>query len=165
MSEQLKVTEISELLEQRLEGVDLRAEFEEVGRVLQVGDGVIRIYGLYGAAMSELLELDSGVQALVMNLEEDHVGAALLGAGDTVREGDLVRRTGRIASIRVGEGLLGRIVTTLGEPFDGAGSVAGETIEMPLERKAPGVIYRQPVSSPLQTGLKVVDAMIPIGRG
>ena len=165
MSEQLKVTEISELLEQRLEGVDLRAEFEEVGRVLQVGDGVIRIYGLYGAVMSELLELDSGVQALVMNLEEDHVGAALLGAGDTVREGDLVRRTGRIASIRVGEGLLGRIVTTLGEPFDGAGSVAGETIEMPLERKAPGVIYRQPVSSPLQTGLKAVDAMIPIGRG
>lgn len=165
MSEHLKISEISELLEQQLEGIDLRSEFEEVGRVLQVSDGVVRIYGLHRAAMSELLVFDSGMQALVMNLEEDHVGAVLLGAGDAVREGDLVRRTGRIASIRVGEGLLGRIVTALGEPFDGDGAIDGELTEMPLERKAPGVIYRQPVTEPLQTGIKAIDGLIPIGRG
>lgn len=165
MSEHLKISEISELLEQQLEGIDLRADFEEVGRVLQVSDGVVRIYGLHGAAMSELLVFDSGMQALVMNLEEDHVGAVLLGASDAVGEGDLVRRTGRIASIRVGEGLSGRIVTALGEPFDGDGPIAGELIELPIERKAPGVIYRQPVTEPLQTGIKVIDGLIPIGRG
>jgi proton translocating ATP synthase F1 alpha subunit len=136
-----------------------------VGTVLQVSDGVARIYGLNNAQAGELLEFDNGVKAIVMNLEEDNVGAVLLGATDKIKEGFTVKRTKRIASIKVGDGVLGRIINPLGEPLDGKGAIEGELFEMPLERKAPGVIYRQPVNQPLQTGLKAVDAMIPIGRG
>ena len=137
----------------------------EVGTILQVSDGVVRAYGLRNAEAGELLEFDNGMQAIVMNLEEDNVGAVLLGPTDNIEEGDIVKRTGRIASIPVGEGLVGRVVNTLGQPIDGEGTIDGELIDMPLERKAPGVIYRQPVNEPLQTGIKAVDAMIPIGRG
>ena len=136
-----------------------------MGTTLQVSDGVVRIYGLGNAEANELLEFENGMKAVVMNLEEDNVGAVLLGPTDLVKEGDTVRRTGHTASIRVGEALLGRVITPLGEPLDGKGPIEGGTVEMPLERKAPGVIFRQPVSEPLQTGLKAVDAMIPIGRG
>lgn len=165
MSAPIKVSEISKLLEEQLNGIDLHGRFEEVGRVLQVSDGVARIYGLYKAEAGELLEFDNGVKALVMNLEEDNIGAVLLGPTDKIKEGQHVKRTGRIASIRVGEGLLGRVVTPLGDPFDGKGGIEGVLLDMPLERKAPGVIFRQPVSEPLQTGIKAIDAMIPIGRG
>lgn len=161
----IKVNEVSELLEAQLSGINMEAKFEEVGRVLQVGDGVVRIYGLYHAGASELLEFDNGIRAVAMNLEEDHIGAVLLGPSNLIKEGQLVKRTGRIASIPVGEGVLGRVITPLGEPFDGKGRIDGEVIEMPLERKAPGVIFRQPVNEPLQTGIKAIDAMIPIGRG
>ena len=133
--------------------------------MLQVSDGVARIYGLVNAEAGELLEFDSGVKGVVMNLEEDNVGAVLLGPTDQVKEGMPVRRLGRIASINVGEGMVGRVVNPLGEPLDGMGEIKGETFEMPLERKAPGVVYREPVTEPLQTGLKAVDSMIPIGRG
>ncbi len=165
MSENIKASEVSDILRMQLEGIDTKIKFDEVGTVLQVGDGVIRIYGLKNAEANELLEFANGVKAVVMNLEEDNVGAVLLGPTDMVEEGDTVKRTGRIASIRVGEGMLGRVITPLGEPIDGKGEIGGERIELPLERKAPGVIYRQPVNQPLQTGLKAVDAMIPIGRG
>ena len=161
----IKPAEISEVLLSELQGIDLEAQYAEVGTTLQVNDGVVRIYGLGNAEANELLEFENGMKAVVMNLEEDHVGAVLLGPTDLVKEGDTVRRTGHTASIRVGESLLGRVITPLGEPLDGKGPISGETVEMPLERKAPGVIFRQPVSEPLQTGLKAVDAMIPIGRG
>ena len=161
----IKVSEVSEMLKKQLENLDTRLEFEEVGVVLQVSDGVARIYGLSNAESNELLEFEDGMHAVVMNLEEDNVGAVLLGSAEYVKEGFIVRRTGKIASIDVGEGLLGRVIDPLGEPLDGKGPIEGERFMMPLERKAPGVIFRQPVNQPLQTGLKAVDAMIPIGRG
>ena len=149
----------------QLEGIDTDLRFDEVGTVLEVSDGVARIYGLENAEANELLEFDNGIKAVVMNLEEDNVGVVLLGPTDRIKEGDTVKRTGRIASIQVGEGMLGRVINPLGETLDGFGLIGGETTEMPLERKAPGVIFRQPVNQPLQTGLKAIDAMIPIGRG
>jgi len=161
----IKASEVSEVLLQQLEDIDVRAKYDEVGTVLTVGDGVARIYGLRNAEANELLEFENGVMAVVMNLEEDNVGAVLFGGGDTVREGMIVKRTKRIASIKVNEKLFGRVINPLGEPLDGMGPIEGETFEMPLERKAPGVVFRQPVKQPLQTGLKAVDAMIPIGRG
>ena len=161
----IKASEISDILLDQLRGIDNSLQYEEVGHVLTVSDGVARIYGLAGAEAGELLEFDSGVKAVVMNLEEDNVGAVLLGPTDQVGEGMNVRRMGRIAGIPVGEGLVGRVVDPIGTPLDGLGPVEGETVRMPLERKAPGVIYRQPVNEPLQTGLKAIDAMIPIGRG
>ncbi|OEK06860.1 F0F1 ATP synthase subunit alpha [Roseivirga misakiensis] len=157
--------EVSAILREQLSNFRSEAELEEVGTVLQVGDGVARIYGLSQAQSGELLEFDNGLNALVLNLEEDNVGAVLLGDSAGVKEGDTVKRTGRIASVKVGEGVVGRVVDTLGNPIDGKGPIAGETYEMPLERKAPGVIYRQPVNEPLQTGIKAIDSMIPIGRG
>ena len=153
------------MLRMQLEGIDTKLRFDEVGTVLQVSDGVVRIYGLQNAEANELLEFENGIRAVVMNLEEDNVGAVLLGPTDRIKEGDTVKRTRRIASINVSEGMLGRVIDPLGEPLDGLGLIGGETTEMPLERKAPGVIFRQPVNQPLQTGLKAVDAMIPIGRG
>ena len=165
MSDSIRPSEVSEILLEQLKGIDTSLKFDEVGTVLQVSDGVARIYGLRHAEASELLEFENGVMAVVMNLEEDNVGAVLLGATDKIKEGMVVKRTGRIASIRVGESMLGRVINPLGEPLDGKGAIGGELCEMPLERKAPGVIFRQPVNEPLQTGLKAVDAMIPIGRG
>jgi F-type H+/Na+-transporting ATPase subunit alpha len=162
---QIKPSEVSEILKKQIEGFKSSVELEEVGTVLQVGDGIARIYGLNKVQANELIEFDSGVMGIVMNLEEDNVGAVLLGSTELVKEDDSVKRTKRIASIQVGEALLGRVINTLGEPIDGKGPITGKMIEMPLERKAPGVIYRQPVSEPLQTGLKAIDAMIPIGRG
>ena len=163
--ENIKPSEITDILLAQLQGEDLMAKFEEVGTVLQVSDGVVRIYGLHNAGAGELLEFENGMKAIVMNLEEDNVGAVLLGPTEKIEEGDTVRRTGRIASIMVSEKMLGRVINPLGEPLDGKGEIGGEKVQMPLERKAPGVIYRQPVNEPLQTGLKVIDAMIPIGRG
>ncbi|WP_143962558.1 F0F1 ATP synthase subunit alpha [Litoribacter populi] len=157
--------EVSAILREQLSGARTEAELEEVGTVLQVGDGVARIYGLSKAQAGELLEFENGLKAMVLNLEEDNVGAVLFGDSKNVMEGDTVKRTRTIASIKVGEGMLGRVVDTLGNPIDGKGPLAGELYEMPLERKAPGVIYRQPVAEPLQTGVKSIDAMIPIGRG
>lgn len=165
MSDNIKVSEVSDILQKQLEGIDTNIQLDEVGTVLQVSDGVIRIYGLRNAESNELLELENGIKAIVMNLEEDNVGAVLLGPTDQVKENDIVKRTKQIASIGVGEGLLGRVIDPLGQPLDGLGAITGELCEMPLERKAPGVIYRQPVSEPLQTGIRAVDAMIPIGRG
>ena len=165
MSENIKPSEISEVLRMQLEGIDTKLKFDEVGSVLQVSDGVVRIFGLNNAEASELLEFENGIKAVVMNLEEDNVGAVLLGPTDQIKEGDIVKRTGLIASINVGEGMLGRVVNPLGEPLDGKGEIKGERIELPLERKAPGVVFRQPVDEPIQTGLKAVDSMIPIGRG
>lgn len=157
--------EVSRILKEQLEQEQTYSQLEEVGTVLQVGDGIARIYGLSHVEYNELIEFDSGIKGIALNLEADNVGAVLLGPSERVREGERVKRTRRIASLEVGEGLLGRIVNTLGEPLDGKGPVSGETYEMPLERKAPGVIYRQPVNEPVQTGLKAIDAMIPIGRG
>ncbi|MDP4239674.1 MAG: F0F1 ATP synthase subunit alpha [Bacteroidota bacterium] len=165
MSDNIKVSEVSEILRMQLEGIDTSVQFDEVGTVLQVSDGVVRIYGLRNAEANELLEFENGIKAIVMNLEEDNVGAVLLGPTSQIKEGFTVKRTKRVASIEVGEGMLGRVINPLGEPLDGKGKLTGEMIEMPLERKAPGVIYRQPVNQPLQTGLKAIDAMIPIGRG
>lgn len=165
MSENIKPSEVSSVLLEQLKGIDTSLQFEEVGTVLQVSDGVVRIYGLRNAEAEELLEFENGVKAIVMNLEEDNVGAVLLGPTDKIKEGMVVKRTGRISSIMVSENMLGRVVNPLGEPLDGEGEIGGEMIEMPLERKSPGVIYRQPVTEPLQTGLKAVDSMIPIGRG
>lgn len=162
---QIKVSEVSEVLRRQLAGIDTRVQLDEVGNVLQVSDGVARIYGLNNAEANELLEFDNGIKAIVMNLEEDNVGAVLLGSTDKIKEGFVVKRTGRIASIQVGESMLGRVIDPLGEPLDGKGLIGGELYEMPLERKAPGVIFRQPVNQPLQTGIKAIDAMIPIGRG
>lgn len=165
MTDQIKISEVSAILKQELEGVNSEIKLEEVGTVLQVSDGVVRIYGLDNAEANELLRFDNGMEAIVMNLEEDNVGAVLLGPTDKVEEGDTVRRTGRIASINVNENMVGRVIDPLGNPLDGKGEITGETCEMPLERKAPGVILRQPVTEPLQTGIKAIDAMIPIGRG
>ena len=164
-TEQIKPSEVSDILLSELQRIDLTTQFAEVGTVLQVSDGVVRIFGLRNAEANELLEFDNGMRAVVMNLEEDNVGAVLLGPTDRIEEGDLVRRTGRTALIRVSEAMLGRVIDPLGEPLDGKGPIGGDLTEMPLERKAPGVIFRQPVNQPLQTGLKAVDAMIPIGRG
>lgn len=161
----IKPAEISQILKQQLEGFKSETELEEVGTVLQVGDGIARIYGLSNVEANEMIEFDSGVKGIVLNLEEDNVGAVLLGLSSKVKEGDSVKRLQRIASIMVGEQLLGRVINTLGEPIDGKGAIQGKLLEMPLERKAPGVIYRQPVKRPLQTGIKAIDAMIPIGRG
>ena len=162
---EIKPAEVSAILRQQLSGFKSEAELEEVGSVLQVGDGIARIYGLSKVQSGELIEFETGVQAIVLNLEEDNVGAVLLGSSEGIREGSSCKRTNRIASIKVGEGMLGRVVDTLGKPIDGKGPITGTTYDMPLERKAPGVIYRQPVTEPLQTGIKAIDAMIPIGRG
>ena len=162
---QVKPAEVSAILRQQLSGFKSEAELEEVGTVLQVGDGIARIYGLNNTQSGELIEFENGLQAIVLNLEEDNVGAVLLGPSKGIKEGDIVKRTNKIASINVGEGMLGRVLDGVGVPIDGKGPITGETFEMPVERKAPGVIYRQPVNEPLQTGLKSVDAMIPIGRG
>jgi F-type H+-transporting ATPase subunit alpha len=157
--------EVSAILRQQLAGTKTATELEEIGTVLQVGDGIARIYGLTKVQSGELIEFENGLKGIVLNLEEDNVGAVTLGSSNDIKEGDTVKRTGKIASIRVGEGMLGRVVDALGNPIDGKGPITGETYEMPLERKAPGVIYRQPVNEPLQTGIKAIDAMIPIGRG
>ncbi|HAD01680.1 MAG: F0F1 ATP synthase subunit alpha [Macellibacteroides fermentans] len=161
----LKIGEVSDVLLKQLQDIKPDIHLSEVGTVLQVSDGVARIYGLHRAESNELLEFKNGMKAIVMNLEEDNVGAVLLGPTDKVEEGDVVTRTGKIASIQVGEGLLGRVVDALGNAIDGLGPVTNVPYEMPLERKAPGVIFRQPVNEPLQTGIKAIDAMIPIGRG
>ena len=161
----VKPDEISAILKQQLSGFDSATQLEEVGTVLQIGDGIALVYGLNNALAGELVEFENGIQAIVLNLEEDNVGVVLMGPSEAIKEGDKVRRTGRIASINVGEGMLGRIVDTLGVPIDGKGPIEGTTYEMPLERKAPGVIFREPVGEPLQTGLKAIDSMIPIGRG
>jgi len=161
----IKPAEVSKILRQQLEGIQIGAELEEVGTVLQVGDGIARIYGLSNAESNELIEFENGIEAIVLNLEEDNIGAVLLGPTEMINEGDIVKRTGRIASIGVGEGLLGRVITPTGQPLDGKGPIEGELYNLPFERKAPGVIFRQPVKQPLQTGIKAIDAMIPIGRG
>jgi F-type H+/Na+-transporting ATPase subunit alpha len=161
----IKPAEVSKILKQQLEGIQTGAELEEVGTVLQVGDGIARIYGLSNAQSNELIEFENGIEAIVLNLEEDNIGAVLLGPSEEINEGDIVKRTGRIASIGVGEGLLGRVITPTGQPIDGKGPIKGELYNLPFERKAPGVIFRQPVKQPLQTGIKAIDAMIPIGRG
>ncbi|MCL1937061.1 MAG: F0F1 ATP synthase subunit alpha [Candidatus Azobacteroides sp.] len=161
----IKASEVSDVLKMQLEGIDTRVRFAEVGKVLQVSDGVVRIFGLSNAEAGELLQFDNGEMAVVMNLEEDNVGAVLFGHTDNIKEGDKVTRTKRIASIQMGDGMLGRVVNPLGQALDGKGPITGELLDMPLERKAPGVIFRQPVNEPLQTGLKAIDAMIPIGRG
>ncbi len=162
---EVKPAEVSAILRQQLSGFKSEQELEEVGTVLEVGDGIARIYGLSKVQSGELIEFESGLKGIVLNLEEDNVGAVTLGSSNNIKEGDVVKRTGKIASIMVGEGMLGRVVDTMGLPIDGKGPITGTLYEMPLERKAPGVIYRQPVNEPLQTGLKAVDAMIPIGRG
>jgi F-type H+-transporting ATPase subunit alpha len=161
----IKPAEVSAILKKQIEGFKTEVELEEVGTVLQVGDGIARIYGLSNVQSNEMIEFENGMMGIVLNLEEDNVGAVLLGASESIKEGDTVKRTRRIASIQVGEGLLGRVINTIGEPVDGKGPITGKTFEMPLERKAPGVIFRQPVKEALQTGLKAIDAMIPIGRG
>ena len=162
---ELKPAEVSAILREQLSGHKSEAELQEVGTVLQIGDGIARIYGLGGVQYGELIEFDGGLRGIALNLEEDNVGAVLLGKSTEVKEGDIVKRLGIIASVQVGEGIVGRVVDTLGNPIDGKGPVEGETFEMPIERKAPGVIFREPVTEPLQTGIKSVDAMIPIGRG
>jgi F-type H+/Na+-transporting ATPase subunit alpha len=161
----VKPDEISSILREQLSNVRTATELEEVGTVLQVGDGIARVYGLTNVQYGELVEFENGVKAIALNLEEDNVGVVLMGSSEQIKEGDTVRRTNVIASVKVGEGMVGRVVNTLGEPIDGKGPLTGELYEMPLERKAPGVIYRQPVNEPLQTGIKAIDAMIPIGRG
>tara|TARA_R110001592_G_scaffold102109_2_gene288466 strand:- start:7037 stop:8614 length:1578 start_codon:yes stop_codon:yes gene_type:complete len=162
---EVKPAEVSAILREQLAGFKTEAQLEEVGTVLQVGDGIARIYGLSQVQAGELIEFENGLQGIVLNLEEDNVGAVLLGSSKGIKEGETVKRTNRIASINVGEGMLGRVVDTLGTPIDGKGPIQGETYEMPLERKAPGVLFREPVAEPLQTGIKAVDAMIPVGRG
>ncbi|GAB1446937.1 MAG: F0F1 ATP synthase subunit alpha [Cyclobacteriaceae bacterium] len=162
---EIKPEEVSAILREQLSGAKTSAQLEEIGTVLTVGDGVARIYGLTKAQAGELIQFENGLRAMVLNLEEDNVGVVLLGDSKGIKEGDTVKRTGLIASIKIGEGVLGRVVDTLAEPIDGKGPLAGELFEMPLERKAPGVIFRQPVSEPLQTGIKAIDSMIPIGRG
>jgi F-type H+/Na+-transporting ATPase subunit alpha len=162
--ENFKPSEISELLKKQIEGFQSLSELEDVGSVLQVGDGIARVYGLNSVRSNELVELES-CMGVVLNLEQDNVGVVLFGASQFVKEGDVVRRTGKIASIKVGEGMLGRVVNTIGQPIDGKGTLKGQLYEMPLERKAPGVLFRQPVKEPLQTGIKAIDAMTPIGRG
>ena len=162
---EIKPDEISAILRQQLSNFNATADLEEVGTVLQVGDGIARVYGLNGVRSGELVEFESGVKAIALNLEEDNVGVVLMGESGDIKEGSKVKRTGQIASIKVGDGLVGRVINTLGEPIDGKGPITGDLYEMPLERKAPGVIFREPVKEPLQTGIKAIDAMIPIGRG
>ncbi len=162
---EVKPAEVSAILKQQLTDFEATASLNEVGTVLTVGDGIVRAYGLSNAQYGELVSFEGGLQGIVLNLEEDNIGIVLLGSSQGIKEGDTVRRTQRIASINVGEGIVGRVVNTLGQPIDGKGPLAGETYEMPLERKAPGVIFRQPVTEPLQTGIKAIDAMIPVGRG
>jgi F-type H+-transporting ATPase subunit alpha len=162
---EIKPDEISAILRQQLSNFNASASLEEVGTVLQVGDGIARVYGLNNVRSGELVEFENGVKAIALNLEEDNVGVVLMGDSSEIKEGDKVKRTGQIASIKVGEGMSGRVINTLGEPIDGKGPIKGELYEMPLERKAPGVIFREPVKEPLQTGIKAIDAMIPIGRG
>ncbi len=162
---EVKPAEVSAILKQQLTGFEATASLDEVGTVLTVGDGIVRAYGLSNAQYGELVAFESGLEGIVLNLEEDNVGIVLLGPSKGVKEGSTVKRTQRIASLKVGEGIVGRVVNTLGQPIDGKGPITGETYEMPLERKAPGVIYRQPVTEPLQTGIKSIDAMIPVGRG
>jgi F-type H+-transporting ATPase subunit alpha len=162
---EIKPAEVSAILKQQLTGLDASASLDEVGTVLQVGDGIARVYGLSNVQYGELVQFDSGLEGIVLNLEEDNVGVVLLGPSKQIKEGDTVKRTQRIASINVGEKIVGRVVNALGKPIDGKGSLEGKLYEMPLERKAPGVIFRQPVNEPLQTGIKSVDAMIPVGRG
>jgi F-type H+-transporting ATPase subunit alpha len=162
---EIKPDEISAILRQQLSNFNASASLEEVGTVLQVGDGIARVYGLNNVRSGELVEFDNGVKAIALNLEEDNVGVVLMGDSSEIKEGDKVKRTGQIASIKVGEGMSGRVINTLGQPIDGKGPIKGELYEMPLERKAPGVIFREPVKEPLQTGIKAIDAMIPIGRG
>src|ERR1700730_1930994 len=161
----IKPDEISAILRQQLGNVNVSADMEEVGTVLQVGGVIARVYGLNNVSRGELVEFENGVRAIALNLEEDNVGVVLMGESGEIKEGAKVRRTGKIASINVGEGMLGRVVNTLGLPIDGKAPLTGEKYEMPLERKAPGVIFREPVKEPLQTGIKAIDAMIPIGRG
>lgn len=162
---EVKPAEVSAILKQQLSGFEATASLDEVGTVLTVGDGIVRAYGLANVQYGELVEFKNGLEGIVLNLEEDNVGIVLLGPSKEISEGSTVKRTQRIASLKVGEGIVGRVVNTLGEPIDGKGPITGETYEMPLERKAPGVIYRQPVTEPLQTGIKSIDAMIPVGRG
>jgi len=162
---EIKPDEISAILRQQLSNFNSSADLEEVGSVLQVGDGIARIYGLNNVQSGELVEFENGVRAIALNLEEDNVGVVLMGEGKDIKEGSKVKRTGKIASIKAGMGLVGRVINTLGEPIDGKGPIVGDLYEMPLERKAPGVIFREPVKEPLQTGIKAIDAMIPIGRG
>ncbi|MDG3583327.1 F0F1 ATP synthase subunit alpha [Galbibacter pacificus] len=162
---EVKAAEVSAILKKQLSGFEAKASLDEVGTVLQIGDGIARVYGLSNAQYGELVQFESGLEGIVLNLEEDNVGIVLLGPSKEIKEGDTVKRTQRIASIKVGEGMVGRVVDTLGNPIDGKGPIEGQTYEMPLERKAPGVIFRQPVNEPLQTGIKSVDAMIPVGRG
>src|SRR5665213_1257075 len=161
----IKPDEISAILKSQLSNLDVESNLEEIGTVLQVGDGIARVYGLNNVSSGELVEFENGVKAIALNLEEDNVGVVLMGESGDIKEGSKVRRTGKIASIQVGEGMLGRVVNTLGLPIDGKGPISGGKYEMPLERKAPGVIFREPVKEPLQTGIKAIDAMIPIGRG
>jgi F-type H+/Na+-transporting ATPase subunit alpha len=161
----VKPAEVSAILREQLSGFRSEAELQEIGTVLQVGDGIARVYGLTGVQYGELIEFDGGLQGIALNLEEDNVGAVLLGRSQGIKEGDTVKRLGRIASLNVGDGIVGRVVNTLGNPIDGKGPISGQLYEMPIERKAPGVIFRQPVNEPLQTGVKAIDAMIPIGRG
>ena len=161
----VKPAEVSAILREQLSGFRSEAELQEIGTVLQVGDGIARIYGLNGVQYGELIEFDGGLRAIALNLEEDNVGVVILGSSASIKEGDTAKRLGRIASLNVGEGIVGRVVDTLGNPIDGKGPILGEMFEMPIERKAPGVVFRQPVNEPLQTGIKAVDAMIPIGRG
>lgn len=162
---EIKPDEISAILRQQLANVSDSATLEEVGTVLQIGDGIARVYGLGGVRQGELVEFEDGTKAIALNLEEDNVGVVLMGDSEAIKEGSKVKRTGKIASINVGEGMIGRVVNTLGEPIDGKGPIKGETYEMPIERKAPGVVFREPVKEPMQTGIKAIDAMIPIGRG
>jgi F-type H+-transporting ATPase subunit alpha len=161
----IKPAEVSAILREQLSGFRSEAELQEVGTVLQIGDGISRVYGLTGVQYGELVEFDGGIRGIALNLEEDNVGIVVLGRASEVKEGDTVKRLGRIASVNVGEGMVGRVVDTLGQPIDGKGVITGELFEMPIERKAPGVIFRQPVNEPLQTGIKAIDAMIPVGRG
>ena len=163
--QKIKPAEVSALLKKQLESADIKSSFDEIGTVLEVGDGIARVYGLTNAQYGELVSFENGLQGMVLNLEEDHVGVVLFGTSKEVKEGDSVKRTNQIASIKVGDGILGRVVDTLGNPIDGKGPIEGELFDMPIERKAPGVIFRQPVNEPLQTGIKSIDAMIPIGRG
>ena len=162
---EIKPAEVSAILREQLSGFRNESDLLEIGTVLQIGDGIARVYGLTGVQYGELIEFDGGIQGIALNLEEDNVGAVVLGRASEVKEGDTVKRLGRIASIKVGEEMVGRVVDTLGFPIDGKGAISGELYEMPIERKAPGVIFRQPVSEPLQTGIKAIDSMIPIGRG
>ena len=164
MSE-IRPAEVSEILKKELAGLDNASQYEEVGVVLEVGDGIARIYGLNDVQSGELIEFKNGSQGIVLNLESDHVGAVLMDSSHSIKQGDIVKRTNRIASINVGKGMLGRVVDCLGKPIDGRGEIKGDAYEMPLERKAPGVLFREPVSEPLQTGIKAIDSMVPIGRG